>query len=508
MTTNVHRHPLTSRLQWTGYCGLGVLAFGPAIALFVVTVVGIPLVLVTAGILLLLVAVPLTALLANGFRSAAGRMLGEPIVAAYRRPTDSGLLPLLNSWARDGARWRDLLWLLWNMTFGFVLSMVVVTLLFAIGWYALFPFLFAITPDGVFDTNYGVFVIDTQAEAFLEWAWMLVALALWWWLAPALGRARARVDRSLLAPSRTEHLERRVQTLAESRAESVDFSAAELRRVERDLHDGAQARLVALGMSLGMAEKILDGDPEAAKQWLREARTTTTSALADLRTVVRGIHPPVLADRGLVGAVQALALDLPIPVLVTVSMAGRPPAPVETAAYFAIAESLANIGRHSGAQRAWVELAHADGVLAWRSATTASAARRSTRAPGWPGSRAGSRPSTAHWRCPARQAGPPSSAWRFRASCHRRGPRPPPGRPDPAAGGARPRGRRGRRQRAVARPRAARAPARTSRSSTSGCRRRSPTRGSGPPSRPGSSSPACRCWCSRSTSSSCTRASC
>ncbi len=364
MTTNVHRHPLTSRLQWTGYCGLGVLAFGPAIALFVITVVGIPLVLVTAGILLLLVAVPLTALLANGFRSVAGRMLGEPVVAAYRRPTDSGLLPLLNSWARDGARWRDLLWLLWNMTFGFVLSMVVVTLLFAIGWYALFPFLFAITPDGVFDTNYGVFVIDTQAEAFLEWAWMLVALALWWWLAPALGRTRARVDRSLLAPSRTEHLERRVQTLAESRAESVDFSAAELRRVERDLHDGAQARLVALGMSLGMAEKILDGDPEAAKQWLREARTTTTSALADLRTVVRGIHPPVLADRGLVGAVQALALDLPIPVLVTVSMAGRPPAPVETAAYFAIAESLANIGRHSAAQRAWVELVHEDGVLA------------------------------------------------------------------------------------------------------------------------------------------------
>ena len=249
------------------------------------------------------------------------------------------------------------------MTFGFVLSMLVVTLLLAVAWYALFPFLFAITPDGVFDTNYGVFVIDTQAEAFFEWSWMVVAFGLWWWLAPLLGRAKARVDRSLLAPSRTEHLERRVQTLSETRAESVDFSAAELRRVERDLHDGAQARLVALGMSLGMAEKILDGDPDAAKQWLREARSTTTSALADLRTVVRGIHPPVLADRGLVGAVQALALDLPIPVLVTVSMAGRPPAPVETAAYFAIAECLANVGRHSSSQRAWVELTHADGVL-------------------------------------------------------------------------------------------------------------------------------------------------
>ena len=363
MTTNIDDRPFVGRLKWTGYSALGILAFGPAIALFVLTVVGLPLVLVTAGILLLLVAVPLTGVLGNGFRAAAGWALGEPVTPAYRQPADAGLLPLLNCWARDPARWRDLLWLLWTMTFGFVLSMLVVTLLFAIAWYAVFPFLFAVTPDGVFDTNYGVFVIDTQAEAFFEWSWMVVAFGLWWWLAPLLGRAKARVDRWLLAPSRTEHLERRVQTLAETRAESVDFSAAELRRVERDLHDGAQARLVALGMSLGMAEKILDGDPDAAKQWLREARSTTTSALADLRTVVRGIHPPVLADRGLVGAVQALALDMPIPVLVTVSMAGRPPAPVETAAYFAIAECLANVGRHSSSQRAWVELTHTDGVL-------------------------------------------------------------------------------------------------------------------------------------------------
>ncbi len=357
-TTTALPPPVTGRLRWTGYNAVGVLVLGPAITLFVLTVVGIPLVLVTAGVLLLVVAVPLTGAMAGAYRSLLGAVTGRPVDRPYREPAERGVLSLLNCWARDPARWRDLLWLAWSMTFGFVLSVLSVSLLLAVAWYAFFPILYAITPDGVFDTNYGIYVLDTQAEAFLEWIVAVVALGLWWWLTPALGRGRAAVDRSLLSPTRSSHLERRVQTLAESRADSVDLSAAELRRVERDLHDGAQARLVALGMSLGMAEEILEGDPEAAKRWLREARTTTTSALADLRTVVRGIHPPVLADRGLTGAVQALALDLPLPVLVTVELPGRPPAPVESAAYFAVAECLANIGRHSGASRAWVELAH------------------------------------------------------------------------------------------------------------------------------------------------------
>jgi signal transduction histidine kinase len=116
-------------------------------------------------------------------------------------------------------------------------------------------------------------------------------------------------------------------------------------------------------MSLGMADDLLARDPEAARQLLEEARSTTTAALGDLRSVVRGIHPPVLADRGLAGALHALALDMPIPVLVTVDLPGRPPAPVESAAYFAAAECLANIGKHADAARAWIDVSHADGVL-------------------------------------------------------------------------------------------------------------------------------------------------
>ena len=134
------------------------------------------------------------------------------------------------------------------------------------------------------------------------------------------------MDRAMLS-SRTERLEARVSELSTSRADTVDQSAAEIRRIERDLHDGAQARLVALGMSLGMADELMARDPEAARKMLAEARLTTTAALGDLRSVVRGIHPPVLADRGLAGAVQALAMELPIPVTTTVTLASRPPAP-------------------------------------------------------------------------------------------------------------------------------------------------------------------------------------
>ncbi len=164
-------------------------------------------------------------------------------------------------------------------------------------------------------------------------------------------------------PGREQELADRVNVLARTRSGALDVQAAELKRIERDLHDGAQARMVSLAMNLGLASELLDSDPAAAAELLTEARATTLSALAELRTVMEGIQPPVLSDRGLVGAVQALALDLALPVTVTATMPGRLDPAVESAVYFSIAEALANVLKHSHATSASVTLDHRAGVL-------------------------------------------------------------------------------------------------------------------------------------------------
>jgi signal transduction histidine kinase len=155
----------------------------------------------------------------------------------------------------------------------------------------------------------------------------------------------------------------RVEQLTRSRAASVDASATELRRIERDLHDGAQARLAAVGMTLGLAATFVRADPERAEALLAEARADAGKALSELRDLVRGIHPPVLADRGLAGGLEAAALLCPIPVDVDIELAGRAQAPVESAMYFAATEAIANIGKHAQAEQAWIMVRHADGML-------------------------------------------------------------------------------------------------------------------------------------------------
>ena len=155
----------------------------------------------------------------------------------------------------------------------------------------------------------------------------------------------------------------RVQRLAETRTEAIDAAAAELRRLERDLHDGAQARLVALGINLRTVEKLIKTSPDAAEMLVAECREVSSQALADLRDLVRGIYPPVLADRGLADAVKALALDCPVPVATEIDLPGRPPAPVESAVYFAVAELLSNLAKHAGATCAMLRMYYADALL-------------------------------------------------------------------------------------------------------------------------------------------------
>jgi signal transduction histidine kinase len=159
-------------------------------------------------------------------------------------------------------------------------------------------------------------------------------------------------------------LARRVEVLETTRTGAVDAQDAELRRIERDLHDGAQARLVALGMSLGLAEQRLATDPEGAQQLVAEARAGLGEALEELRDLARGIHPPVLSDRGLGAALATLADRSALPVTVTAGLDGRLPPAVESAAYFVAAEAIANAAKHSGAERIHVAVGRQGDVLA------------------------------------------------------------------------------------------------------------------------------------------------
>ncbi|WP_405583971.1 sensor histidine kinase [Streptomyces sp. NBC_01092] len=205
--------------------------------------------------------------------------------------------------------------------------------------------------------------IEGQATAVLAGVLGVLQLPLALWSAPRAVRRHALYTRSMLAPSESEMMASRIQHLATTRSDAVDTQMAEIRRIERDLHDGAQARLVAMGMTLDAAEHLLETNPEAVRALLIEARESSSKALEELRNLVRGIHPPVLADRGLADAVRALAMVCPVRTEVQVDLPGRPEMPVESAAYFAISEILTNVAKHSGADRAWIDIRYDRGML-------------------------------------------------------------------------------------------------------------------------------------------------
>jgi len=168
------------------------------------------------------------------------------------------------------------------------------------------------------------------------------------------GAARVRVDvaQVMLGRGRTEELSARVDDLTVSRAALATATDTERQRIERDLHDGAQQRLVALAMNLGVAKTRLDSDPDSAKEYVTQAHEEAKQALVELRNLARGIHPVVLSDRGLDAALSALAARSPVPVRVDVAVTPRPAPTIEAVAYFVVAEALTNVARHSRAGRA------------------------------------------------------------------------------------------------------------------------------------------------------------
>jgi signal transduction histidine kinase len=298
---------LRRRVRALGWAVAAIALSAIALVLFIVTAVSTALITVWVGIPVLIVTIGFTRRLAEHRRRHLSRVFGVPMESPYLRSAEGSPLTRIGSLAVDPAVRRDMLWLFVEGTLGLALAIIA--------------------------------AVETVFDLLL------------WWLPPNLaGRLHDRIDRALLAPSEKSRLAQRVEQLTESRSETVDTQATELRRIERDLHDGAQARLVAVGMSLALAEDLLARDPDAARALLNEARDTTSAALAELRDLVRGIHPPVLADRGLVEAVRALSLALPIPVSVRADLPGRLPAPLESAGYFAVAESLTNVVKHASAE--------------------------------------------------------------------------------------------------------------------------------------------------------------
>ncbi|MGW3199927.1 sensor histidine kinase [Streptomyces sp. NPDC001118] len=333
-------------------------------AFLVLTLVSVALVPLGVGLVTTPAVLTGVRALADARRRLAAEWCGIRTPAVYQPLPKSA-----NPWTRTAALLRDpqvrrdLVWLPVDMTAGFATALLpAVLVFFPVEGFLLAAGLWRAYVHGPGDTYWYAFVpVSGQASAFGAAALGAVILAVSWRRTPRLLTTHFRLTRAVLGGD--AELAERVRVLTETRRDAVDTSAAELRRIERDLHDGAQARLVAMGMDLGTIEMLVEHDPAQAKRLLAQARRNSAEALEELRDLVRGIHPPVLAERGLGDAVRALALRLPLPTEVSVEPAGRADAPVESAAYFAVSEVLTNAVKHSGADRIWVDVHHADGRL-------------------------------------------------------------------------------------------------------------------------------------------------
>jgi len=289
-------------------------------------------------------------------RSRVESLLGVAIADPVRPLPEGSWWSRWKARFRDRARWKEMAHAVVLLPLG-VLTLVTMVVAWG-GSLALLtlPITVGHLPGG--SAKFWLFEVHPGAGAITLAVVGAVGLALAApWLTVATGRLSALESRWLLGPRHDDDLAARVDQLETSRTAAVDSAEAERRRIERDLHDGAQQRLVALAVTLGEARERMGDDPEAGRELVEQSHEEAKAALREIRDLVRGIHPVILEDRGLDAALSAVVARSPVPVTLDVDVPVRPPASVESAAYFVVAEALTNVTRHSGASRAWVSIA-------------------------------------------------------------------------------------------------------------------------------------------------------
>jgi signal transduction histidine kinase len=338
---------------------LDVFWFPASIALFFA---GVGTVVVWVGIPILAAAMLWWRGYARLERRLVHATLGYYIPKPYRF-REKGRVGWFRGLVKDPATWRDLLYLV--MTFPLSMaSFVLFTVLWSVGLaLSTLPFWYSWVDGGVIllgDLRGPSYAVTSLGDSLIPALVGFMVLCLAFVGSRWVGKLRGKMAVALLGPSKATLLAAEAAHLQASRARGVDAAEAERRRIERDLHDGAQQRLVAVAMSLGRAKSRMDMDPEAAKALIDEAHADAKLAVAELRDLARGIYPAVLGDRGLDAALSSLAAKAPVPVDVRVdeslSTDHRPPAAVESTAYFTVAEALTNVAKYSGATRAAVDV--------------------------------------------------------------------------------------------------------------------------------------------------------
>lgn len=272
-----------------------------------------------------------------------------------RAPGFGGWIRSLGRQSIDGRMWRALA----NFAIACVFGTIVVRLFWGLVWSAIFSF----TPLFASESIVGPFGSVVSAG----WAPVIGIVGVVASAAGILGLAllHRTITRGLIVPDREAELTERVRTTSAQREGAVRAADVERTRIERDLHDGVQPRLVSVGMTLGLAQQKIDQDPDAAKELISEAHTSTKAAITELRQLARGIHASVLDDRGLDAALSALASRSHIPVHLDVRMDGRCSRDAEAAVYFSIAESLTNAAKHSRASECRVVVRLREGGVLW-----------------------------------------------------------------------------------------------------------------------------------------------